>query len=293
MFVVTGATGKVGGGIAEKLLADGKQVRAVGRNREKLAALEKQGAEIALGNMEDAVFLAKNFVGAEAVFAMVPPDMATPDVQAHYDRFGSAIAKAIAESGVRYVVHLSSLGAHLDKGNGPIAGLHRQELRLNALSGVNVLHLRAGYFMENLYGSIGMIKSMGINGSPMIADLKFPQIATADIAAHAALRMVKKDFTGNSVQELLGPRDISMKEATTALGKAIGKPELPYVQFPYEDALKAMMGMGLSQSIAASFVEMNKGFNEGTLGKATRTAANTTPTTIETFAQQFARAYSG
>lgn len=291
MYVITGATGKVGGGIAERLLAEGKQVRVIGRNREKLSALEKKGAEIAVGSMEDAVFLAKNFIGAEAVFAMVPPDMATPDVQSHYDRYGSAMVKALAESGVRNVVHLSSQGAHLAKGNGPIAGLHRQEERLNALSGVNVLHLRAGYFMENLYGSIGMIKGMGINGSPMIGDLKIPQIATKDIAAHAAARMAKKDFTGKVVQDLLGSRDLSMREATTAIGKAIGKPELPYVQFPYEDALKAMVGAGLSQSMASGFVEMNKGFNEGTLGKTERNASNTTPTTIEEFAQEFARAY--
>jgi uncharacterized protein YbjT (DUF2867 family) len=291
MFVITGATGKVGGGIAERLLAEGKQVKAIGRNREKLSALEKQGAEIAVGSLEDAAFLARSFIGADAVFAMVPPDMAAPDVQAHYDRFGSAMVKALAESGVRYVVHLSSLGAHLAKGNGPIAGLHRQEERLNALSGVNVLHLRACYFMENLYGSIGMIKGMGLNGSPMIGDLKIPQIATKDIAAYAAARMVKKDFAGKVVQDLLGARDLSMREATTAIGKTIGKPELPYVQFPYEDAFKAMVGAGLSQSMAAGFVEMHKGFNEGTLGKSERNASNTTPTAIEEFAQEFARAY--
>jgi uncharacterized protein YbjT (DUF2867 family) len=291
MFVVTGATGKVGGGIAEKLLAEGKKVRVIGRNRDKLAALEKKGAEVEVGSMEDAVFLAKNFVGAEAVFAMVPPDLAAADVQAHYDKFGSAMAKALAESGVRHVVHLSSVGAHLPTGNGPIAGLYRQEQRLNALSGVNVLHLRAAYFMENHLGNIPMIKGMGINGSPMKADLKIPQIATKDIAAHAAVRMANKDFTGSSVQDLLGARDVSMQEATAALGKAIGKPELPYVQFPYEDALKAMVGAGLSQSVAASFVEMNKAFNEGSLGKVERNASNTTPTTIEEFAQVFAKVF--
>lgn len=292
MFVITGATGKVGGGIAERLLSEGKQVRVIGRNRDKLASLEKKGAEVAVGTMEDAVFLAKNFVGAEAVFAMVPPDMASPDIQAHYDRFGSAMAKALAESGVRNAVHLSSVGAHLPKNNGPIAGLHRQEERLNALSGINVLHLRPGYFFENFYGNMPLIKGMGINGSCLKADLKMPQIATKDIAAHAAARMVKKDFTGKVVQDLLGPRDLSMKEATTVIGKAIGKPELPYVQFPYEDALKAMVGAGLSQSMAAAFVEMQKGFNEEVLGKPERNASNTTPTGFEEFAQGFARAYN-
>ncbi|MDB5106472.1 MAG: azoB [Fibrobacteres bacterium] len=291
MFVITGATGKVGGGIAEKLLSEGKKVRAIGRNPDKLKALEAKGAEIAVGSMDDAAFLAKNFVGAEGVFAMVPPDMQVEDVHAHYDRFGQAIAKALAESGVRNVIHLSSIGADLAKGNGPIAALHRQEERLNALSGVNVLHLRPGYFMENLYGSIGMIKGMGINGSAMKGDLKIPQIATRDIAAYAAKRFLAKDYTGSSVQELQGPRDLSMQEATAAIGKAIGKPELPYVHFPYEDALKGMVGAGLSKSIAENFVEMSKAFNDGIIVRQPRSPSNSTPTTIEEFAIGFARAF--
>ncbi len=291
MYVITGATGHIGGGIAEKLLADGKKVKVIARDRSKLAGLEAKGAEVAEGNLEDTVFLAKNFVGAEGVFVLIPPDLRSDDVAAHQDRVGASIAKAIAESGVRYVVNLSSMGSDLPKGNGPIAGTYRQEQRLNALSGVNVLHLRPGYFMENLYNSIGMIKNMGINGSPLKGDLAIAQIATKDIAAHGAKRLVSKDFSGKSVQELLGARDLSMQEATRVIGAAIGKPDLPYVQFPYEDALKGMVAAGLSQNMAEGFVEMNKGFNDGILGKAARTASNTTPTTIEEFAKEFARAY--
>ncbi len=122
--------------------------------------------------------------------------------------------------------------------------------------------------------------------------LKIAQIATQDIGDHAALRLVKMDFKGKEIQELLGQREISMEEATTVLGKAIGKPDLKYVQFPYPDALQAMMGMGFSKSVAESFVEMNKGFNEGIFGKPQRTAANTTATSIEEFATHFAVAYN-
>lgn len=291
MFVITGATGKVGGGIAERLLAQGKKVRVIGRNREKLSPWESKGAQIALGSMDDADFLAKAFAGADTVFAMVPPDMQSPDVQAHYDRFGEAIAKAIAQSGVKSVVHLSSLGADMPKGNGPIAGLYRQEQRLNALKGVDVLHLRTGYFMENLFANIPMIKGMGINGSAMRSDVKMNLIATKDIAAYAAKRIVDKDFSGKSVQELQGQRDASMQEATAALGKAIGKPELPYVQFPYEDALNAMVGAGLSHSMAENFIEMTRAFNDGLVARAPRSAANSTPTSIEDFAAGFAQVF--
>ncbi len=291
MFVITGATGNIGKRIAEKLLSEGKQVKAIARHQDKLADLRKKGAEIVVGELSDAPLLAKAFKDAEGVFAMLPTNLAAEDVKSYQDKVGEAIAKAIADSGVKYVVNLSSLGAHLPSGNGPVAGLHRQEERLNAIKDVNVLHLRPAYFMENHFNGIPIIKGMGINGNPMRGDLKIPQIATQDIATHAALRLLKKDFKGKETQELLGQRDLSMDEATAILGKAIGKPDLKYVQFPYEDALKGMVGAGLSPSVAASMVEMVKGFNEGIMGKSTRTPANTTGTSFEAFAPVFASVY--
>lgn len=291
MYVITGATGKVGGGIAERLLAAGKKVKAVARSKDKLAALAAKGAEIAAGDGADAVFLAKTFSGAECVFLMVPPDLATADIQAHYDKFGGALAKAVKESGVKSVVALSSVGADMPKGNGPVAGLYRLEQVINAIAGVDALYLRPCYFMENQFASIGMIKGMGINGGAIRGDLAFPQIATRDISEAGANRMLKKDWNGKSVMDLLGPRDITMNEVTAALGKAIGKPDLKYVQFPYPDALQGMIGAGLSKSVSESFIEMNKGFNEGTISIPKRTPANTTATPIEEFAKGFALAY--
>ncbi len=292
MYVITGATGKVGGGIAERLLKAGKQVKAIARSKDKLAALANQGAQITEGNMEDAVFLAKNFSGAECVFLMVPPNLAAEDIGAHYDKMGETLIKAMKESGVKSAIVLSSVGADMPKGNGPVAGLYRFEQRINAaLPDVDVLFLRPGYFMENQFASIPMIKGMGINGGALRGDLAFPQIATRDIAEHAAARMQKKDWKGKVVQDLLGPRHATMDEATAALGKAIGKPDLKYVQFPYDQALQGMLGAGISKSVGESFIEMNTGFNEGTISIPTRTAANTTATTVDQFAQSFAQAY--
>jgi uncharacterized protein YbjT (DUF2867 family) len=290
MFVITGATGHIGGGIAERLLAEGKKVKAVARNRSKLARLEKKGAEIAEGNLDDTLFLAKALAGAEGAFFLIPPDLQAQDLAAYQDRIGASIAKAVAESGIKHVIALSSAGADLPSGNGPIAGVHRQEKRLNAIATANVLHLRPAYFMENFMASIPMIKNMGILGSPLKADVRFPMIATRDIAEHAAKRLARKDFPGKGVQELLGARDVSMQEATRILGKAIGKPDLAYVQFPYEDALKGMIGAGLSKSVAEAFVEMNQAFNEGAV-KVKRTPESTTPTSIEDFSGEFALAY--
>ncbi|MEW6324156.1 MAG: NmrA family NAD(P)-binding protein [Nitrospirota bacterium] len=294
MYVITGATGNTGRRIAEALLFQGKKVRVIGRDGARLQPLADKRAEPFVGSLDDGAAMARAFTGATAVYAMIPPNLSAKNLRAYQNAVGEALAKAITAARVSYVVHLSSVGAHLPEKAGPITGLHDQEQRLNGLKGVQVVHLRPGFFMENFYWSIDLIKKMGINGGPLRADLPIGMIATQDIAAAAAQRLAELDFSGTSVRELLGQRDVTMAEATQALGRAIGKPELKYVQFPYDEAEKAMVGMGLSASVASGFIEMYRAFNEGTIRPTeARSNKNTTPTSIEEFATQFAVAYKG
>jgi len=290
-FVVTGATGHIGGGLAQGLLAKGHKVKAVGRDKSKLSALAKSGAEAVSADLGDAKALTAVFKGAKAVFLLIPPSYGEKDFIAYQSRIGEAQIKAVSDSGVGQVVNLSSVGGHLSEKNGTVKGLHAQETRLNALPKTSVVHLRPAYFMENLLMNIGLIKGQGINGSPLKADAPIPMIATKD-SAQAALDEMLKGFTGKSARELLGPRDVTMTQATTALGAAIGKPDLKYVQFPYADAEKAMIGMGLTADLAGLFIEMYRGFNEGVMAATEkRSAANTTPTDISQFAKVFAEIY--
>ncbi|MCG3117021.1 MAG: NAD(P)H-binding protein [Candidatus Manganitrophus sp. SA1] len=292
MYVITGATGHTGRVIVEKLLAEGKQVRAVARSAEHLKPLAAKGAEPFVGSLEDKDAMARAFSDAEAVYTLVPPNFTAPDFRAYQHRVGETVATAIAKARVPYVVNLSSVGAHLSEGVGPIGGLHDVEARFNRLEGANVLHLRPTFFMENLLMNIQMIKNMGINGTPLRPDVAIPMIAMKDIAAEAAERLLRLDFKGKSVKELLGQRELTMTEATAILGRAIGKPSLPYVQFPYEDAEKAMTGMGLSPDVARSYIEMYRAFNDGIIKPTEpRSAKNTTPTSFEAFAEEFAAIY--
>lgn len=292
MYVITGATGNIGRVITEKLLSQGKKVRAIARDRARLKPLEDRGAEIMPGSLNDSDFLARSFDGATAVFAMIPPDVTPPDLRKYMDQIGEAIAAAIRK--VPYVVSLSSMGAQIPEGTGPIAGLYRQEGRLNQLKDTNVLHLRPSTFMENFLENIPLIKGMNINGSPLRGDLPIPMIATRDIGSYAAERLANLDFRGKSVSDLLGPRDVSQMEATEILGKAIGKPELQYVQFGYDDAIQGMVQAGISPDVAKSYAEMGKAINEGLIPPVKRTPQNTTRTTMEEFAKNvFAPAYQG
>jgi uncharacterized protein YbjT (DUF2867 family) len=293
-YAVTGATGNTGTIIASRLLEAGHKVRAIGRSKERLASLVEKGAEAHVGSMEDAGFLTQAFKGTDAVYAMIPPNLGAENYREYMNQIGEAITSAAESSGVKHVVTLSSLGAHLPEKTGPIAGLTDLEQSLNKLDGAHILHLRPAFFMENLMAGIDIIKNMGVNGSALRADIQMPMIATQDIGQYAAERLSKLDFSGHSTRELLGERDLSMKEATTILGKAIGKEDLDYVQFSYEDTEKALQGIGMSPSGASSIIELDKGLNDGYIkGEEPRTADNTTQTSMEDFSQFFAAAFSG
>lgn len=286
MIAITGATGNIGRKITKTLLDQGVKVLCIARHADGLIQFTDRGADAAAISLAQTDLLTEAFSGAEAVFAMIPPNYQAPDFLAYQEMIGKSLGAAIQQAGVKYVVNLSSLGAHLPDKTGPIKGLHAQEQRLNQMEEINVLHLRPAYFMENLLMNVDMIKNMGIMGSDMRPDLKMPMIATRDIAAVAADHLVDRDFSGKSEIHLLGERDLSMAEVTRIIGRKIDKPDLQYMQFSYADTEKAMTSMGFSADVAGLFTEMTRAFNEGLI-EARRTKQNTTPTAIEVFAQIF------
>jgi uncharacterized protein YbjT (DUF2867 family) len=295
MIVVTGASGRTGGAAARVLLTQGEKIRVVGRSSDKLKPFVDQGAEAFVGNVEDAASMTKAFTGATAVYLVVPEDTTTEDLRAHQEAASDAFAAAVGAARVPYVVALSSIGAQQAENTGPIVGLHNLEQKLNRIAGLNVLHLRAAYFMENLLLSIPPLRSMGFLPGGLKGDVPMPWIATKDIGAYAARRLAARDFSGSSIQELHGERDISMKEAASVVGEAIGKPKLNYTQVPFMMLEPALMQMGLPKRTAALLIEMWKGANAGLIVPLEpRTAANSTPTTLESFVTQvFVLAYHG
>ena len=293
MYAIRGATGNIGSKLADELLEKNQKVKVIGRSTDRLQQFVDRGATAAVGDAGDAGFLTDAFRGAAAVFAMIPPDYAVPDFQQYQNEIGRQVAAAVEKSGVSHVVNLSSHGAHLPDKTGPIKGLRDQEQRLNRLEAVHILHLRPTFFMENLLMNIDMIKNMGITGSHIRGDLPFAMIATKDIAQVAAHHMRERDFTGKSVRELLGPRDISMDEATQIIGQKIGKPDLKYVPFSREEYIGGAVQAGLSQDMAEQLAELDAGINDRLFGSgAPRTEENRTPTDFAEFADFFAQVYN-
>lgn len=292
MIVVTGASGRTGRVLATTLLANGKGVRVIGRDAARLAPLVNLGAEAAVGSVEDIPRLCALFDGAEAVYLVLPEDLSQPDLRAHQERISDCFAAAIANAHVPFVVNLSSIGGQHSHGTGPIVGLHNQEEKLNQIKDLNVLHLRAAYFMENLFASMQPLVAMGILPGGMRGDIAIPWIATKDIGTYAAMRLEARDFAGSSIQELHGQRDISMNEAASIVGKAIGNPSVSYVQLPNSSLAANLLQAGILAKSVDLILEMWEGANAGLIvPQEQRSPRNTTPTSLESFvAEVFAPA---
>jgi uncharacterized protein YbjT (DUF2867 family) len=293
-YVIIGGAGNISKPVTEKLLAAGQQVTVVGRNAKHLEGLVAQGAKAAIGSVEDVDFLIKTFAGADAVYTMAPPDFGATDWKASIEEKGKNYAKAIKANNIRYVVNLSSIGAHLAEGAGPISGIHRAEEALNKLTDVNIKHLRPGYFFTNLLSNVEPAKNLNIMGSNFGGqDFKLVMANPGDIADVVAEELLIHNFTGHSV------RYIASDERTTddiakVLGDAIGKPALKWVVFSDTDALNSMVQAGLPYEIAKNYAEMGHALHTGIAFEDywKNRPASLQKTKLEDFAKTFAAVYN-
>ena len=285
MIAVMGASGNVGSKVADLLLERGEDVRVFGRSAERLEPLGARGAEIAVGDAMRVEDLTTLFADADAALVVLPDNAGDPDYAANRSEMSRAITQALRDRRVGHVVFASSIGAEKASGVGPVAGLHELEELLFGLEEADVLSLRAAPHMEqNLLGNIPVIQEQKMNGGVIEGDLRFPMIASIDIAERAAGHLADRDFDGHMVETVLGPEDVTMNEVTLALGAALGIPDLPYVEFPPEGVVAALQGAGMSEEFASLLVEMQLALNDGRMtDEAHRTAETTTPTRVEEF----------
>jgi uncharacterized protein YbjT (DUF2867 family) len=292
-YVITGGAGNISKPLAEKLLAAGHEVTVIGRNAEHLKPLTEKGVKAAIGSVEDVAFLTNTFTVADAVYTMVPPQYAAQSLD-DYQQIGANYAEAIRANHVQHAVNLSSVGAHMPEGCGPVSGLYRVEQELNKLSDTNVLHLRPGYFYINFYGNIGMIKGMNIiGGNYGESNSKMVLVHPSDIAEAAAEELLKLSFKGHSVRYIASD-ELTTGDVAKELGAAVGKPELPWVSFTDEQAYGGMMQAGMPEEVAIKYVEMGSAIRTG---KMWEDFLNHRPqqfgkTRLEDFAKDFSAAYN-
>jgi len=264
-YVITGGAGNISAPLVKNLLAAGMQVTVIGRSAENLKELVQVGATAAIGSVEDGDFLTKAFKSADAVYTMIPPKFETDNWKKYVASVAENYATAIKGSNIKHVVNLSSVGAHLSEGAGPISALYYAERALNGLEGVNVLHLRPTFFYQNLFASIPLVKNAGIIGSNFaINDNKFPLADPTDIAHVAFQELLNLKFKGSGFRYIASD-EVSTDAIARTIGNAIGKPDLKWVIFSDGDALQAMRRTGVSEEIAKNLTQMHAALNVGSV----------------------------
>lgn len=287
---VIGATGQVGSKVALNLLEDGYEVRVIGRDFEKMQSFIDKKAQAYIGSVEDGEFLCEAFQDAKAILSMIPPNNAASDFPKYQKQVSEAIIYAIAKTNSQYVVNISSVGAGSATRKGPITGLHFHEERLNNLESVNVVHLRTGYFMENLLFYANSIKQKHVCETPLAPKVPIHMVSVKDVAAAATFFIQSLSFKQKSSIELSAERGITMLEVIDAIRREMQMPNLKYIQSTYEKAHKMMVEGGMSASMADSMIEMYIACNEGRIDRTNfGTPYPTVEVTVEMFAQFFAK----
>jgi uncharacterized protein YbjT (DUF2867 family) len=260
LYVIAGVTGHSGSVAASDLLAQGETVKVLVRSEEKGASWRERGAELAVGSLDDPAFLAKALAGADGAFVLLPPNPGGDDFYQGQRRFADRIAAGVKDGSVPHVVLLSSVGADLAEGNGPIKGLHYLEELLRA-TGTKLTALRASSFQENIASVIPAAKQAGIypNFLPS-ADMAIPMIATRDIG-HLVAKLLKSPAPGSEVVDLIGP-EYSANQLRDKLGAALGKP-LRVIDIPAAGHIDALVQAGVPRPLAAVYAEMYAGLGAG------------------------------
>lgn len=291
-IVVTGSLGHISQPLAIELLAKGHTVTVVSSKPDKQTAIDELGARAAIGSLEDVEFLAATFAGADAVYAMIPPNVTGSDVRAYYGRIGRHYAQAITQAGVRRVVYLSSYGADLDEGTGLILGAHDVEGILGQLSDVAVTYLRPTYFYYNLYAFVGMIKGTGSMAANYGGTDKLVMVDPVDIAAVAAEELTTPSHTGRTVRYIASDERTGT-DIARVLGEAIGKPDLTWTVITDGQMQNGMEANGVPARLAADFVAMFASVRSGALSRDyyQNPPATLGRTKLDDFAKEFAAVY--
>ncbi|QSW88116.1 NAD(P)H-binding protein [Flavobacterium endoglycinae] len=267
-ITITGSLGNISKPLTKELVQQGHSVTVIASSTERQSEIESLGASAAIGSVNDAEFLTKTFTGADAVYCMIPranyfdPNL---DLDAFTRQIGNNYAEAIAKSGVKRVVFLSSIGAHLKENSGIIQRYNEIEAVLNQLSNVAITFMRPTSFYYNLLPYTFMIKSQGSINANYGADEMIPWVSPNDIA-EAIADEITTPLDGKKVR-YVASEELTGHQTAHILGKAIGIPDLKWNLISDEETLQGLVSAGMQPKIAQGLVEMYAALYNGTLGE--------------------------
>jgi uncharacterized protein YbjT (DUF2867 family) len=267
-IIITGSLGNISKPLTQELAQKGHQVTVISSSVSKQKEIEALGAKAAIGSVEDVEFLSQTFTGADAVYCMIPranyfdPNL---DLDAFTRKIGDNYAEAIQKSGVKRVVFLSSIGAHLEQNSGIIQRYNEIETVLNKLENAAITFIRPASFFYNLLAYIPMIKSQGRIATNYGADQMIPWVSPNDIAAAIAEEIISL-LDGKKVR-YVSSEELTGNETASIIGSAIGKPDLKWFLISDQETLNGLINIGMQPKIAQGLVEMYAGLYNGLLSE--------------------------
>lgn len=296
-IVLTGSLGNIGRPLTETLVSNGHAVTVISSNEARAKNIELLGAKAAIGKLQDADFLAETFKGADIVYLMETMEAAgdmfdkSIDFISDITKIGENYKQAVERSGVKKVVHLSSIGAHTSKGTGIIRFHHQVETILRLLpQDITIKFIRPVSFYTNLFSFIHNIKTQGAIISNYGGDVKEPWVSPKDIAAVIAEEM-DREFNGKTVRYVASD-EVSPNEIAEVLGEAIGKPDLKWQVIPSQQLLNNWLSIGFNEQVAKGFIELQESQSNGKLYEDyNQHKPSLGKVKLKDFAKDFARAY--
>ena len=292
-IVLTGSLGHIGQPLTEKLASSNHKLTVISSSPDRAKAITALGATPAIGDVQDAAFLARTFAGADLVYCIVPPDYSVPDNNGYYRKVGEQYAAAIRSAGVPRVIHLSSFGAQLESGTGVILGSHYVEEELKALDGVELTIVRPTYFYYNLLNLIGSIRATGKILTNYGGDDRLYLVAPSDIA-DAVVEEIERPGEQRRVRYVYSDERTG-HEIAAVLGRAIGKPDLEWQVIPDEAVRQAMIDHGMHPQMADDLTDLNRSLRNGRLAEdfLRHKPERSGRVKLEDYAPTFAAAYAG
>jgi uncharacterized protein YbjT (DUF2867 family) len=290
-YVISGSVGHISKLIISGLVKSGNAVSVITSNKDRVKEIASLGAKALVGSLSDATFLTTVLKGADAVYTMIPPMWQTTDWRASQLEVAKSFESALKANGIKYVVNLSSMGAHEPNGIGPVSGLYDFEQLLNKIPGLNVKHLRPSFFFYNFLAQIGLIKQAGIMGGNYGTSEKVFLVHVNDITKAALEELSSLNFYGSGVRYIIGD-ERSGQEIANVLGKAIGR-ELNWVEFTDEQQQQGLQSAGLAEPIVNGYVEMGNALRNGIMqADARKNKPALSAIKLEEFAKEFAAAFN-
>jgi uncharacterized protein YbjT (DUF2867 family) len=295
-IVITGSLGHISKPLVQMLVEKQHSVTVISSKAERQKEIESLGATAAIGTMQDGNFLASAFAGADIVYAMEALGFESffnhnLNIMEAISNIADNYRQAIEQSRVKRVVHLSSIGAHTDQGNGILAFHYKAENILRQLPGdVAIKFMRPVGFYYNMFSFIQTIKKQNVIIANYGGDEREPWVSPVDIAAVIASEM-EKTFEGRHIRYIASD-EVSPNEIADILGKAIGKPDVKWQVISDEQALSNLLAAGMNPQTAKGYVEMNASRRRGLYDDYNRNKPALGKIKVKDFAKEFAAVYN-